>query len=303
MRARLAFLPALFAVMLAGQVAADVDDDCLAASNAATTLQTHGKLVEARSSILKCAAAACPQQIRDFCNRRADQLLSSIPTIVFDVKDEGGNDLADVAVAVDGALTSQSITSAFSANPGTHKFTFQVAGRPPVEKTFVLHESEKGRRETIALASAAKPPEVKPIVSTPVETVNTATSTTTATPEQTNAGDGSGRRIAGGVLAGIGVLGGGVIGGVFMGMWASSHSAFTRDCPTQQTCNMGLATQDANAETTDSTVGAVALIAGGVLAVVGAVIFFTAPKGPSKTALTVVPSVGSLNGLFLKGEF
>jgi hypothetical protein len=283
---------------LAGQARADTDDDCAAASAAATDLQKQGKLVESRTAILKCAAAVCPAQLRDVCNLRADRLAAAIPTIVFDVKDGDGNDLADVTVSIDGVASSQSIMAAFTANPGAHKFTFQV-GRQSVEKTFVLHESEKGRRETITFANAAKPPEVK--VTLPVET-NTATTTATTSPDQT-ASDGSGRRIAGGVIAVLGLLGGGVVGGIFMGMYASNHSAFLRDCPTVQTCNTTLATADSSAETTDSTAGAVAFVAGGVLAVVGALIFFTAPKGPSKTALTIVPSVGTLNGLFLGGQF
>jgi hypothetical protein len=300
MRARPTVLAALVITMLAGHAAADVDDDCVAASTAATSLQTHGKLVEARSTILKCAALACPAQVRDLCNKRADQLLSAIPTIVFDVKDEGGNDLVDVAVTIDGAPVSQSITAAFSANPGAHKFTFQVPGKASAERTFVLHESEKGRRETISMG--AKTVETKlPDTSVretqaPVVVVET---TTTPTPQPEGAGNG--QRIAGGAIAGVGIASA-IVGAVFAGMYVSNHGTFNQDMCAVSGANTscpGLASNDQ----TYSTVAWVSAAAGGALLITGLVVFFTAPKGASKTGLTIAPSVGRLNGLFLKGQF
>lgn len=305
MRARHALAVALVGGLTATSAQADVADDCFAASSTSSTLQTKGQLVEARSIITKCEDAACPAAIRDVCVERAERLNASIPTIVFDVKDAAGNDLPDVSVVIDGVQSKQAVTVAFSANPGAHKFAFQAAGKLTLEKTFVLRESERGRRETIVIADQPIAVVAKPVPQTVVVAPQKSGSIKSESPS-----NGTGQRVAGGVIAAVGIVGG-VVAGVFGGLWAGKKSDYTTYCPTgaSSSCPTDKPTVTivdgiVSDENTFSIVAGVAGVAGGVLLVTGVVVFLTAPKSRSTSALTISPVVGAgVEGLMLRGTF
>lgn len=289
---------------------ADVDDDCIAASSSSADLQAKGQLVEARAAIAKCAASACPTQIRTLCVDRAEKLASMIPSIVFDVKDASANDIPSVTVTIDGVQSAQSITSAFTANPGAHKFAFRSGSSAIVEKTFVLRESERGRRETIVLSTPTAPNATSAQTPTTTTTQNpTESDKHNAQPDVTPASRGSGQRIAGITILSVGIVGG-VAAAIFGGLFVGRHNDFTTVCPTPTTpgCINGApsstVTSIINDENTFELAGAVTGVLGGVAIITGIIVFATAPKSSSSSALRLVPTVGFRQaGLSLTGVF
>jgi hypothetical protein len=132
--------------------------DCLAANEKSIALRKQHALRAARAELLICAAANCPEDIRNECARRVDQVNAQMPTIVFDAKDPHGNDLSAVAVSMDGQdLVGRLEGTALSIDPGEHVFVFSTQGAPSVEKRWIIREGEKGRRERIVLGDPPLP--------------------------------------------------------------------------------------------------------------------------------------------------
>jgi hypothetical protein len=132
--------------------------DCLSANEQSIQLRADHKLRDARAQLLICAAASCPSDVRNACTRRVVDVNLAIPTIVFEAKDSAGNDLTAVKVSMDGHPLLQKLEGiAISLDPGEHRFTFETAGQPPVEKTFVLQEAEKGRHVTVTFGAQPSP--------------------------------------------------------------------------------------------------------------------------------------------------
>jgi hypothetical protein len=126
--------------------------ECLAASEASLKSAADHKLRAELSQLLVCAAPTCPKDIRKECEGRVDEVTQQIPTIIFAAKNGSGGDLSAVKVTMDGEVLAPKLDgTALSVDPGEHKFTFEVAGQPPVDKTLVLHEGEKDRREKMVL--------------------------------------------------------------------------------------------------------------------------------------------------------
>ncbi len=136
--------------------------DCLGASETSIRLRSAHHLREARQQLLVCAALTCPAEVRSECERRVVAVNAAIPTLVFDAKDASGNDLLAVSVAMDGKPLAERLEgTAISLDPGAHSFHFESPGHAPVDKSFVLREGEKDRRERItfgAAATASNPP-------------------------------------------------------------------------------------------------------------------------------------------------
>src|SRR6516164_7821903 len=74
---------------------------CIAANEGSIQRRNEHKLLDARAQALQCAADACPAVMRDACKRRVEQVNAALPTIVFDVKDATGTDVA-AKVTMDG---------------------------------------------------------------------------------------------------------------------------------------------------------------------------------------------------------
>jgi hypothetical protein len=85
-----------------------------------------------------------------------------MPTVVFEAKDAAGAIVFAVKVNMDGTVLAERLQgSALPIDPGEHSFTFEVAGRPSVEKHLMIFEGEKLRRERVefeALAAPQPPP-------------------------------------------------------------------------------------------------------------------------------------------------
>jgi hypothetical protein len=276
--------------------------DCLSANDASISLRNQHKLREARTQLLLCAAATCPADIRNECTRRVTELNAAMPTIVFEAKNQAGDDLSAVKVTLDGQLVANKLEgTALSIDPGEHTFTFETAGQPVVEKSFVIREGEKDRRERIQFGTR---------VAAVVGTGTAATAGTDGKARGTTTilvGDSGerGRKTVGWVLGGVG-LAGLIAGGVVLGLGFTEKSQSDQDPPGSKRDS------DYNAAIEDQTIGYIVGGVGIASLATGVVLLVTSggAKAPDSDApkasagLRFVPVVASgRTGFGLAGTF
>jgi hypothetical protein len=226
-----------------------------------------------------CAAASCPSEIRKDCLAQVEELKGEIPTIIFAAKGPSGGDVAAVKVTLDGeALAAQLDGVPLPIDPGSHEFTFEMAGQPPITKTFVIQEGQHDRRETIAFGAPTPPPVTMPA----------------AESSSTFSGLGTGRTLAI-VAGGLGVVGLG-IGTTFGIVALSQKSSAQAACPTSS-CSTEEGSSKWSQAATSGNVSTVALVVG-VVGIAGAVaLWFTAPGSRgSTTQVGIGPGVVEVRG-------
>jgi len=233
-------------------------NECALAAEKSLALRKQHELRAARSELLVCVSASCPDVIRDECARRMAEVSSAMPTVVFEARDETGRDLGAVTVTMDGAKLADRLDgTAIAIEPGEHAFTFESASRPAVQKSFVVREGEKDRRERIVLAA-------QPVVATPGVFLRAEP----PKPSKTQ------RTIALGVGgAGVASLLAGVAFGTLAAIdWSHAQSDCGASCgpstPAQGERNDALAA---------AAVANVTLVVGGVLLATSVVLWLTAP--------------------------
>lgn len=250
--------------------------DCLAASDGSIALRNEHKLRAARQQLLVCAAASCPADIRVECSRHVDEVNAAIPTIVFEAKDQSGNDVSAVKVTMDGQPLAERLEgTAISLDPGEHSFTFQAFGQPTIEKQFVILEGQKGRRETVSFGTGAPAAAGGPPASPEAQPGAVSAVPAERSPQ------GDAQRISGLVVAGIGVAGLG-IGALFGVQAMSKRDDAIHACPNQCASQDGVNLwHDAK---TAGNVSTAAFVIGGVALAGGAALWFTAPRSSSQKA-------------------
>lgn len=285
---------ALFATVLTGLSALVTDaaaaepttHECLAANERAITLREQHRLIAARETLLVCASAGCPGDVRDECTRQVEEVGASIPSIVFEAKDGNGNDLSAVKVTMDGRpFASELGGTAVFIDPGAHTFVFETAGQSPIEKKIVLVEGTKDRHETVVFGSRS---------------TSLPSGADRGSADTSKNGAGTAQRVVGFSMMGVGVAG--VVVGVVFELGRSS-ALRDRDaiCPSGVCPNDELAssqarvselTSDANR---DGTIGVVGFVAGGALLAGGLAVVLTAPSGPEVAlAPIVMPGFGGV---------
>jgi hypothetical protein len=265
--------------------------ECLSAADRSLSLRNQHKLRDARTQLLICADASCPADIRKECVKRIDQVNASIPTIVFEAKDESGNDLTAVKVKMDDeVITEQLDGNAIPIDPGSHTFVVDAIGQPSVTRQLVIREGQKDRREEVQIhtqLSTAKAPADSPIHTATVEPPPQAS----AAPEHSGLGA---QRSAALVLAGVGAVGVGV--GVVFGLQSmSKHNQANDVCPAACADDTGVKLwDDARSSGNISTIGFVIGAAG---LAGGAVLWLTAkPSDKAKLGAGVGPGSLQLRG-------
>ncbi len=302
---------ALLVGLAPGYARADLTKaQCIDANTKGQDLRRDGKLIGAREQLRLCAAPSCPGILRDDCIRRLDEVEKAQPTIAFEVKDATGADVSAVAVTMDGKPITEGLRGeALPVDIGEHVFSFAVAGQPPILRTLVLTEGEKGRRERIEVgtpAPAATPPAETLAASQP----NAAPPAPEASPPATDSvGDHGGnqtQKILGLVAGGLG-LGGLGLGAAFGLMALSEKNQQESDCSTTACSDHEKAVGDHSSAETDGLISTVGFVAGGALLVAGTALFFTAGHSPDSSATTgllITPSVGpGGTGISLAGKF
>ena len=271
--------------------------ECIAANESAIKLRSDHKLLEARDQTVVCASSSCPGAIRNVCQQRIASLNVALPSIVFQAKDAGGNDLTAVTVTIDGRpLVDHLDGTAIAVDPGNHTFAFAVAGQPKVSKHIVVYQGEKGRQEPILIG---RPPALTAFGSP-------GTGASPATPPSGGLGT---QRILGLTLGGIGVAGiglGSVFGALTFAAWSRTKSDCGGDTSTCPSSQKSEATADRSSAETDGAISTVAFIAGGVLAAGGLTLFFTSGRqeGNATPRMAIAPAIGpDLRGFALHGAF
>jgi hypothetical protein len=264
------------AALLASEASATepTKGQCIAANEGAQDLRASGKLLEARAQLAVCVAETCPGAVRQDCAARLADVDKALPTLVVVAKDSAGNDLGDVRATLDGKPLADVLNgTAIPLDPGEHHLTLEAPGLPRTEKTLVLHEGEKARREVVTFAAA------------PSETTAPSTPDATATPPEQDAGThpGNTRREIAVVVGSVGLVSlvvGSIMGFVSKGTY---DHALDTECgsgaglkgATMCTSNGVSDVQSANSQATVATVG---FVAGAVLLGAGAYIYLSAPR-------------------------
>lgn len=231
--------------------------DCLAASEASIKLRGDHELRAARAQLLTCASASCPSDVRVECGRRVEAVNAAIPTVVFEAKDDAGNDVSAVRVSMDGQAVAERLEgTAISFDPGEHDFVFEAAGRPPLQRVLVLHEGEKNRHEKIVLGAAHPEASGAPATPGPAATVPPAPLDRPASPGETH-GIGT-QRVIGLSVGGAGLVGAG-LGIYFLAHAASLAGQRNQLCPNLNDCGVQAAFDDDHSARLDQQYGFVSL--------------------------------------------
>jgi hypothetical protein len=193
-------------------------DECIRASEQAVAQRKQGHLIGARSALSACAASSCPDVVRHSCQERLAEVSRVIPSVVFAVKDPSGRDVPHVTLFVDDAAAAERVGGALELDPGDHAFRFVTEAGAETRIQLVLHEGERGRRETVTLGHVAAPVGDAPLA---------APAPPPATPRR--AGGGGAVRIAGLVGTGVGVAGL-AVGGIFGGLSLAAHQNYEQHC-------------------------------------------------------------------------
>lgn len=123
--------------------------ECAQAAEQAQKLQSNGQLVDAKKKLLVCVRSVCPKVIQNDCTKWEVDVEAALPSVVFGVKDENGNDITDVSVEIDGEPVIDELTGTSTPiDPGSHKFVFKREGQPPLRVTALIRQGEKNRLVT-----------------------------------------------------------------------------------------------------------------------------------------------------------
>jgi hypothetical protein len=205
-------------------------NECIATYEESVPLRKNHQLKAARAKVVICSSETCPSDIRTECLSRLAEVDASMPTVVFEAKDAAGAMVFAVKVTMDGAVLAERLQgAALAIDPGEHTFTFDVAGRPSVEKHLMIFEGEKLRRERVEFEALASP--------TPAATPSVTLNSETAEPPHPATKQPLGKaRIAALALGGVGVVATGVgVAYSFVAMSRRDHasSICPNDCPNQ----------------------------------------------------------------------
>ncbi len=136
--------------------------ECVSHLDRAQSLQSARKLRDARASYVACAAAACPELVREDCSKSLVELDSSIPTVVFSARADC-HDITDARVLLDGEAVASALDGhAVTLDPGAHLVRFERAGGGVSEVRLVAREGEKNRAVGAAFVTSTPRPPEKP---------------------------------------------------------------------------------------------------------------------------------------------
>jgi hypothetical protein len=130
-------------------------------------LRAAGKLIEAREKLMACSATECPQVVRADCAQWASEVLAATPTIVVDVKDGTGTDIADAKVFVDGRPVADRIDGRpISVDPGSRTVRVDRPDGLTGTQKIVAKENAKAREVKFVFGGraddGAAPPPASP---------------------------------------------------------------------------------------------------------------------------------------------
>jgi hypothetical protein len=129
---------------------------CAASFEKAQDLVRASHLRGARSALLACSRPVCGRVLARECTKELSQLEADIPSVVLSAKNDAGEQLVNVEVAMDGEpLTSQLDGRAVSVDPGVHQFFFKSADSAVDLVSVPIAQGERNRSVTVELRKAA----------------------------------------------------------------------------------------------------------------------------------------------------
>ncbi|UQA63009.1 hypothetical protein [Polyangium aurulentum] len=279
-----ACLVAAAAILLAASPSgATTKKECAAAYEQTQALRGEGALSAAREQALVCSRDDCPRVIKGDCATWLAEIERSLPTVVFVVRDERGDEIVDVRVTDGGKpLRDKLDGKAVPLDPGAHVLRFEREGSAPIERKVMVHEGDKLVRVEASFKPGGESAEEEPEA------------------PSSSAGSKGGAPVGAYVLGGVGILGLGVA--ATFGILALGDRADLKD-----TCAPQCAQGDVDAIRTKLLV---ADITGGVsIAAIGVatVLLLTAPSGkePKKDAMPRIDVGPMVGGAFVgvRGAF
>lgn len=239
-----------------------------------------GRLKSASKQFTACGSdEACPEAVRADCMDLFASVERMIPTVIFSVVDQTGNDVTGVIKvhSGDSVLVDALDGRAVQVDPGQHHLRFELPWGENVTSEVLVREGEKNRLVSVKVVDPSK-------ASSPVpEPVAGETSSAPLPPPL--AEEPVNRTPVGfWVASGIGVAALGT-GTVFALMGRSKHSSLA-DC--SPNCAPALET-DYDAMKRNYLIGDIAFGAGIVSVGVAAVIYFTSGKPREESSTMAIP--------------
>ena len=252
--------------------------------NLAACYEKNGQIASAWVTYKDAAAASAGrhQDWVDQANAKATELgpkLSHLTIVV-------SQNLSNLAITRDGAVVpAPSLGAAIPIDAGAHTIEAHAPGYKPFVTKITVGASQDS------------------------QTVNVPALEVDTTAADSPTSNGSGQKILGGALAGVGAVGlivGSVFGVVALDKKSSANNP--KLCSPDFTVCNAEGTSDVNAAKSDGFISTVALIGGGVFVAAGAVIFLTAPRAENKpdggaTLQARLGAPGSPAGVSLGGSF
>ncbi len=236
------WLPIVGLALVARSAAADATHTCVAAAHEGQRLRDAGTLSAANDMFVQCSAPACPVLVRDSCVHWAEEVQARLPTIVVGARDDGGNDLTDVQVSIDGKLLLQRLDGrSLAVDPGPHELIFAAAGRGTVRQFVVAREGERVRsvvavfpRPSPSSPSSSPSSSLSPS-SSPSSQSSPSSPPAPSSPESPIEPAPSRNRTPLFLAAGVGVLG--LAGFTTFGLWGKSQAdRLAETCAPSRTC-------------------------------------------------------------------
>lgn len=141
-----------------------------------------GRLKHAAELFAACGAMEdCPTAVRAECVELYRDVAKSLPTVIFSVVDEQGNDITNVQVyAANQLLTASLDGRALALDPGKYSLKFAFPKGEPVETDVLVREGEKNRVITVKAqvrtpAKSSTPVSVQDRVSSEADATNANT--------------------------------------------------------------------------------------------------------------------------------
>ena len=148
-------------------VSAEMKNQCADAYEATQRERAAGHLLIARKNGIFCAQNSCPEVLRSDCAKWTEEIASSIPSLVLEVRSPSGELLTNVYVELDGAAFADHLDGrAVELEPGRHHLRFEAIGLLPHEQDLVLLEQHEPQHLRVTLAPEPLP--VKPAPGLPV---------------------------------------------------------------------------------------------------------------------------------------
>jgi|CZKU01.1.fsa_nt_gi serine/threonine-protein kinase len=276
--------------------------------NLANCWEKSGRTATAWATYREAASAANAAGRKDYlatAQRRADGLAPKLARLTITVAQPApGQQVKRDAVLVDPAEWSLGIP----VDTGTHTVEASAPGRKSWSIT--VDVAQDGAQSTVGIPALDEAPadstSAVPAVQSPGEAPATsspgATTEATSTPAPA-AGRGGPQRVAGAIVAGVGVVGLGVGGVLALGAKSKYNDSLANCEPASPNlCSAaGLSQRDdarsaGNLATVFVGVGAAAIVAGGIL-------WFTAPRSPAGSASASLQVLPTLGGVVARGAW